>query len=98
MMPDRGDIERLDLARRNARLKLKADGADVREMLKPSAVFGRWKQRQVQKIASATKQGQYIAKKSAPFVGVAAIAALLYAGRKPIFNAVEKLRNKESQE
>ena len=96
-MPDRGDIERLDHARRAARLKLKADGDDAKKVLKPSAVFGRWKERQIQKIGEASEQGKHIAKKSAPFIGVAAIAALLYAGRKPIFNAVKKLRNKESQ-
>jgi len=95
-MVERSEIYRMERQRKKARQTLRSDSEHAKNLLKPSAIFGRWKEQQFVKLTHAVGNGKVIAKKSAPFVGGAAIGALLFAGRKPIMSAVRKIRNKES--
>ena len=95
-MIERDEIHRLQQQRKDARQILRSDGQKAKELLKPSAIFDRWKETQLDKLSSATESGKVIAKRSFPFVGGAAVGALIFAGRKPIISAVRKIRNKES--
>ncbi len=91
---DRETVIALDRKRRKLREELSGDAAQAKHDLHPSTVFNRWKADKKAQLANLAESGAQVAKKNAPFIGLAGAATLLFALRKPISKAFDKLRDK----
>lgn len=95
--PDRATVEALDRRRRALRESLMTDAVQAREDLHPKSLASRWLYRQRQRAGAIAEQAGTVARRSAPAIGLAGLAILLFAGRKPISRMIEKMRRQSTR-
>jgi hypothetical protein len=96
MMRDdaRDEVMERDRRRLGLRGVLFDDVVKAKHDLHPKTMASRWTNRKRAQIADLANSGKQSLKKSAPLIGLASAAILLFAARKPISNAINHLRDR----
>lgn len=89
---DRADIVAADRKRRDTRDRLKRDAAIARTELSPGYQINRLKTQAKNSARNAFDGAGKTVRRAAPFIGLAGLAALLFAGRKPIAGWISRVR------
>lgn len=99
MMHDdqRETVAQLDKRRKQLRLHLTGDVEQAKYDLHPRTLSRRWIDLKRIQIRSAADNGRQKLAKNAPLIGLASVAILLFAARKPISDAINQLRTKARQ-
>ncbi len=97
MNDERDKVIALDRDRRNLRTNLVDDAEQAKQDLHPRTLIDRWTGRKRQQLSAAAATGKQSFTKNAPLIGLAGVAILLYAVRKPIFKIYHRLRDKAQQ-
>jgi hypothetical protein len=93
----RDTVIKLDRERRHLRAHLTGDVEQAKHDLHPRTLTRRWKDQKRAQLADLGESGKQALRKNAPLIGLAGAAILLFAARRPISNAINKLRNKARQ-
>lgn len=94
MSDDRQSVIEKDRQRRQARSALQGDLTEAKHDLHPRTMFDRWKGKKRAQLTELADNSRQTLKKNAPLIGLVGTAILLFAARKPISNAIDKLRDK----
>jgi hypothetical protein len=93
----RDTVIKLDRQRRKLRAHLTGDVEQAKRDLHPRTLARSWTDRKRAQLANLADDGKHSFRKNAPLIGLAGTAILLFAARRPIFNAINALREKAQQ-
>lgn len=93
--PEREAILQHDRARKALRQALRMDAQQAKHDLHPRTIGARWQAKQMARLAGAATSARRNVAKNAPLVGMAGLAILLFAARKPISQWMQRFRQRE---
>jgi hypothetical protein len=93
MTDTRETVIALNRRRKSLRAELTGDFDQAKRDLHPRTLIQRFTHRKRRQLAKLADEGKDALKKNAPLIGFASAAILLFAARKPIFKAIDNLRN-----
>lgn len=93
--PEREAILQHDRTRKALRRALRSDAEQAKHDLHPRTVGARWKAKQKARLAGGAAAARQNIAKNAPLVGIAGLAILLFAARKPISQWMQRFRQRE---
>jgi hypothetical protein len=92
MPPEREEILQRDRARKAMRQSLMADIEQAKVDLHPRTIGARWTAKQKARVVKTGEAAKQNITKNAPLVGIAGLAVLLFAARRPISDWIQRLR------
>jgi hypothetical protein len=97
MTDDRNKVITLDQRRRGLRRTVKSEVVQARHDLAPATIVGRWKSRKRTELAKVMDKSRATLSKNAPAIGLAGVALLLFAGRKPILRVIKSFKERTTK-
>jgi hypothetical protein len=91
---ERDKIIALGERRSALRSSLIGDAQQAKHDLHPKTLARRWVNRKREQVVTIAETGKQGLKKNAPVIGIASAAILLFAARKPIFDVIDRVRDK----